>query len=401
MKNLRSLPMRNLRYHKRRTLLLVILVALLSFCVSGGSLMIASLTDGMVSLEARLGADIIVVPSSAKSKMNVNEILLNGTTGYFYMSDDRYEQIRQIEGIEAVSPQLFLCSLKADCCAAAIQIIGFDPDTDFMIQPWLSNRYTGRLNAYEIVVGCEIGADVGQSIKIYGKNYKVVARLDQTGTGFDTAVYTTNDNIRMMMADAQELGINQKLTEDPERVVSAVYIRVKDGYTPEQVADDINVHVRKVEAVQTKGMLTGVSDSLGAMTGTFRGIIILIIVLSMLILFVSFGMVIGERKSEFALLRMLGYSRRKLMRVIMNEAVIVSTAGACLGTALGILIVSLFANAIAARLSLPFMVPDAVHTALMAIMALIATLAAGIIAAVWSAYRSSRTDTGILMREGH
>ena len=96
MKSLRSLPLRNLLHRKGRTALLTALVLVLSLCVSGGSLLLQSLSSGMSSLEARLGADIIVVPSSAKSKMNVNEILLNGTTGYFYMPRERYEQILSV-----------------------------------------------------------------------------------------------------------------------------------------------------------------------------------------------------------------------------------------------------------------------------------------------------------------
>ncbi|MCQ2440216.1 MAG: ABC transporter permease [Oscillospiraceae bacterium] len=401
MKNLRSLPLRNLTHAKCRTLLLTILTALLAFCLSGGCLMIASMTDGMSSLEARLGADVIVVPSSAKSKVNVDQILLNGTTGYFYMPRDRFEQIAQTEGVAAASPQLFLCSLKADCCAAAIQIIGFDSETDFIVQPWLRSRYSGALSAYEVVAGCEIGAEVGQSIKIYGKSCKVVARLDKTGTGFDTAIYTTNDNIRMMMADAQALGINQKLTDDPDTVVSAVYIRVQDGYTPEQVANNINVHVRKVEAVQTRSMLSGVSDSLVAMTKVFRNLMLLVCVLCVVILFIAFGMMTGERRNEFALLRMLGYSRKRLMAVVMEESLIVSLMGAGLGVMVGGAVVCLFSQAIAAQLSLPFMVPSAGVTVLIGIISLLATHVTCAAASVWSARRLSRTDTGILMREGH
>ena len=117
--------------------------------------------------------------------------------------------------MEAASPQLFLSSLKADCCSAAVQIIGIDQDTDFTIQPWLSTRFDGRLGEYEVVVGCEIGAGVGETIRIYGKSCRVMARLDKTGTGFDTAIYTTLDNLRLMMADAQAMGITQKLTDAP------------------------------------------------------------------------------------------------------------------------------------------------------------------------------------------
>ena len=128
---------------------------------------------------------------------------------------------------------------------------------------------------------------------------------------------------------------------------------------------------------------------------------ILVCVLCVVILFIAFGMMTGERRSEFALLRMLGYSRRGLMSVVMGESLIVSLFGAGLGVMIGGAVVCLFSQAIAARLSLPFMVPSARGTMLIGLASLLATLATGTAASVWSARRLSRTDTGILMREGH
>lgn len=128
---------------------------------------------------------------------------------------------------------------------------------------------------------------------------------------------------------------------------------------------------------------------------------LIVVLLCVLILLVTFGMMTGERKSEFALLRMLGYARGRLLRVIMGEACVISAAGSCLGAASGTVVVLLFSNAIAARLSLPFMVPQAGQLALIAGLSLAATLLAGISASAWSAARLSRIDTGILMQEGH
>ena len=128
---------------------------------------------------------------------------------------------------------------------------------------------------------------------------------------------------------------------------------------------------------------------------------LLVCVLCVVILFIAFGMMTGERRNEFALLRMLGYSRKRLMAVVMEESLIVSLMGAGSGVIVGGVIVCLFSQVIAAQLSLPFMVPSARGTMLIGLASLLATLATGTAASVWSARRLSRTDTGILMREGH
>ena len=96
-----------------------------------------SLRGGLRSLEARLGADIILVPSEAQSKVSFQNMFLQGTTGAFYMDGDVMNQALEVEGVEKVAPQTFLASLKADCCSVRIQVIGIDPEKDFTVQPCL------------------------------------------------------------------------------------------------------------------------------------------------------------------------------------------------------------------------------------------------------------------------
>ena len=129
--SMRQLPIQNLLRRPGRTMALAALTALLAFSVFGGSIVVMSLRQGLNSLESRLGADIIVVPSSAQSKVSFQNMLLQGTTGAFYMDADNLTRVREVEGVEIAAPQVFLASLKADCCSVKIQVIGFDPETDF------------------------------------------------------------------------------------------------------------------------------------------------------------------------------------------------------------------------------------------------------------------------------
>ena len=83
-----SLAIKNLLRKPGRTAALVILTALLALSVFGGSVVVGSLRQGLNSLESRLGADIIVVPSSAQSKASFQNMLLQGTIGAFYMDGE-------------------------------------------------------------------------------------------------------------------------------------------------------------------------------------------------------------------------------------------------------------------------------------------------------------------------
>ena len=132
-----SLSVRNLIRKPGRTAGLALLTAFLALAVFGGSIVVLSLRNGLNSLEARLGADIILVPSEAQSKVSFQNMFLQGTTGAFYMDADVLEQARTVDGVEKAAPQTFLASLKADCCSIRIQVIGIDPETDFTVQPWI------------------------------------------------------------------------------------------------------------------------------------------------------------------------------------------------------------------------------------------------------------------------
>ena len=149
---------RNLVRKPGRTAALVLLTAFLALSVFGGTLVVTSLRRGLGSMENRLGADIIVVPSEAESKASFKNMLLQGTIGTFYMDASALEKVRETEGVERASAQVFLSSMKADCCSVKVQIIGFDPADDFVVQPWIAeslNRPLGDM----VPGGGEAGGD--------------------------------------------------------------------------------------------------------------------------------------------------------------------------------------------------------------------------------------------------
>ena len=396
-----SLAMNNLKRKPVRTAVLLVLIVFLAFSIFGGSMVVLSMQNGLESMEARLGADIIVVPSSAKSSVDVDEILLQGTTGYFYMPSEKVDEIREIQGIEQISPQIFLASLRASCCDVALQVIGIDQKTDFTIQPWIAQRYKGELGLKEVVVGSEVNVEIGEHIRIYENNCKVVAILDKTGTGLDTAVYTNIDTIRLLMEASSNLGHNLKITTDPTELVSAVYIKVKEGYSIEKVTGDINVYVRKVEAIETRNMVTNVSDSLSAFSSTISYFMLFIWVVAFAILIAAFCLLINERRREFAVLRLVGASRKMLSSMLVGEAICLSLLGALLGVVLSGAILYSFSGLIENKLGLPFLLPSLLKALEIGVITLISTLLAGAIASGYAAWRLSHVDAGTVLREGN
>ena len=397
---MKRLAVKNLLGRPGRTVALFFLVLLLSLTLCGGGLVLSSLRTGLGSLENRLGADVIVMPAKAALKTDLDTLFLQGTIGPYYMSMSTVDKIAKTEGIDRLSTQIFLSSMRASCCSIPIQVIGFDPESDFTVSSWLKESRQESLDDGRLLVGSRVNANPGESIKLYNISCPVAGQLQSTGTGLDTAVYCTLPTIRTLMTAAEDLGGYSSISGDPSETVSAVYIKVKEGVDPKDVADSINVHVRKVKAVQTRSVITTVADSLSGLEGILTLLIIAAAVLVWLVLFAAFTLMTGERKKEFATLRLCGLSRGRLAGLVFREAAIVSLLGSAAGVGLSLLLVHAFSGALGNALGLPFLLPSAGTAAALALAAFLGCLLAGPLAAAVSARKLSRADTGLILREG-
>jgi len=396
-----SLMIRNLIRKPGRTTALILLTALLAMSLFCGTVVVSSLRRGLISMENRLGADIIVVPAEAESKVSMKNLLLQGTIGTFYMDASALERVRETEGVERASAQIFLSSMKADCCSVKVQIIGFDPENDFVVQPWIAESLNHRLEDMEVVVGCRVETDVGNDFRIYDRNCRVVSKLASTGTGLDTAVYCNMNTIHILLQAAEEKGISHKIDSgNDSEVVSAVYVKVLPGTDPGLVNNRLNGHVRKATAIRTAGMMTEVADSLSGVSRTIAVLIGAVWVLALIILFIAFSMMVNERRRELAVYRLLGMSRKMLSGMILKETALCSFTGALCGTAFGAVLVFPFTTLIETSLKLPYLTPDAGSIVLYACFAMMITVLVGCAAGSRTASRLSRVDPGTTLREG-
>ncbi len=395
------LIIRNLARKPGRTTALVLLTAFLAMSVFAGSVVVFSLRRGLDSMENRLGADIIVVPAEAESKASMKNLLLQGTIGTFYMDASAVEKVRETEGVWKASAQVFLSSMKADCCSVKVQVIGFDPDNDFVVQPWIAESLNRPLGDMEVVVGCRVETDVGSNFRIYDRSCRVVARLASTGTGLDTAVYCNMNTIHSLLQAAEEKGITHKIgSGNVADLVSAVYVRVLPGTDVGLVNNRLNGHVRKASSIRTAGMITEVGDSLAGVSKTIAALIAAVWVLALIILFIAFTMMVNERRRELAVYRLLGMSRRMLSGMVMKETALCSLAGAICGIVLGAVLVFPFSTLIESSLKLPYLTPAAGTIALYAVISVAVTILAGCLAGFRTAFRLSQTDPGTTLREG-
>lgn len=396
-----SLAWKNLTRKPGRTAALALLTAFLALAVFGGSMIVLSLRTGLQSLEARLGADIILVPSEAQSKVSFQNMFLQGTAGAFYMDASVTEKAMEVPGVEKAAPQIFLASLKADCCSIKIQVIGIDPARDFTVQPWIARSLTGELGDMDVVVGCKVEAGIGEIIRIYDQRCKIVAVLEPTGTGLDTAVYCNMSTMKTLLAAAEAKGVSHRITSGDDSVVSAVYVKVKDGYDIDTVNTVLTGKLRKVTAVRTRSMITGVSDSLAGISRTVTVMIVVIWMLAFVILLLAYVMIVRERSREFAVFRLLGASAGMLGRLALLESALCGLAGGLAGVGVAAVGVFAFSSLIENSLGLPYLVPGFSTVLLLAAGTVLLSVAVSALAGAFAARRLSRVNPAIALRGGN
>lgn len=394
----RLLPFLNLLNRPFRTAVLAALVTALSFVLFGGSVLAVSLQRGLSSMKARLGADIIAVPLGYDAGME--SLLLKGEPSYFYLSRDYLEQISKVEGVKQVSPQLYLTSASADCCDLPVQLIGFDPSTDFTIQPWIRESHGGKLAPGSVLAGSSIEVKSGNTLTFFGREYPVAAQLDKTGTGLDSAVYADMDTLRTMMEAAQEKGFQFINDEDPGSLISSVLIKTEEGYDAAGVGRSIRSRMDGLQIVKTQSMISGMAESLGSIARLLYLFVGGFLLLALAMLALVFSVTANERKKEFAILRILGAPQKKLIRLLLAESLIISAAGGAAGIALAALTVFPFSIAIGRQFNLPYLVPDGGQITGLLLVSLVVTLLAGPLAAASSARRVARMDPSLSLREG-
>jgi putative ABC transport system permease protein len=393
-----NLPFKNLTRRPGRALALSALTMLLSFSALGGSLLVYGLQNGLYNLESKLGADIMVVPYEATTKSSFSSMILQGNPGYFYMNDSVLDKINTFEGIGQVSAQFYLASTSSGCCDYKVQIIGYDPETDFTITPWLSDNYTGDVGDLEIVVGNQLNAFPGDTLRFFDVTCTVVAKLDETGSYLDTAVYTNMDTIRAMIAGAKNNGMHTFDSVDPDNLVSSILINVADGYSVEEVLNDINIHTKKAEAVRTQNMLTDVSSGLINISGIITVLLAAVWIISLIVLFIAFSMIANERKKEFAILRGMGASQKELSHIMLRESFYVSAVGSLIGAILSSASLILFGSLIRKNLDLPFILPKAPYFIGLFIAAIAVSIIAGLMSSALCVSKVSHIDTAYILR---
>lgn len=346
----------------------------------------------------RLGADIIVVPQGAETEME--GALMMGVPADFWMPADNVAKLAALPGIEVVSPQIYLATLKgASCCSfSEMFMVAYDPLTDFTVRPWLEEHLHSGLDVGEVVGGSFISATEDENkIRLYGYPVSLKGSIKPTGTGLDQTLFFTLDTAQEIVRASAKRA--EKPLVIPEGQVSAVLLRVRPGSDIEQIAIDVVRTVPGVVPIQSNDLFQSSRSQLQSLLKSLMFVMAMIWPLAIVLIGLVYLMAANERRRELGMLRALGATRGFIVRSLLTEATLLAFCGAAVGAFLAVLGIYLFRRLIVATLGVPFLLPSpALLLVQIAVGLLLATVSV-MLAAMFPAVKISRQDPAIAMRE--
>ncbi len=393
----RKIIYQNLKKQLLRSSFLFFLALLLAFSMETSSLLIESLKLGMISTLERLGADMIVVPRNYVSSIQDALFLGKPCTVYFHIS--WVDKIKEMEGVKRVSYQMYLATLsESECCDSAIQLIAYDPATDYIIQPWIKKNAPTALMGNQIIIGNHLNYNPGDVAKFYGEEFIVAGKMDQTGMGYDNSVF-------LSYASALDLAKkpivkNYFSIGNNENMISMITIEIEEDYDNRLIRDRIMKKYgdKEIAIYEANSMLNGLSKNLKQYTAYSYLLNSLLTISTIFSLLCIYYLIINERKREFGILRTIGVDRIRVIQIIVGEAVIISMVGCFIGTILSGALIFSFYNYIAQLMKVPFLLPPWRDILLSVGKVMLVSLFSGVFSSLFAAIKINMSDIYDLIR---
>ena len=378
--NIPSVALKNLRRKLTRTWLLFAIVTVVSCTLFSATLFLKSINNALMIGSYRLGADILVVPESAKDKAQT--ALLTGEPTQFLMDRAILDRVRAIEGVKSATPQLFIKPTSFTCCFNGdVFLVAFDPETDFTVKPWLEKNLNRKLGLSEIITGRTVPVITGDQIPLFGTTFTIAGTMEPTGMDFfDRAAFMSFD-AAYLMAENSKTRAHQSLEIGRDQI-STVLVQVKDDFTPDRAAIRIEHDISGVKALVSDTIISTVRKQLSGLIKAILIISVILWVIVLLIMAFAFYMIVNERRREIGILRAIGANRGQIAAIILNEAALLSATGGLSGILLGYGILFSFKNLMLHYLKLPYLFPSTFELITLTMGALLLSVITGLIAAL-------------------
>jgi putative ABC transport system permease protein len=281
-------------------------------------------------------------------------------------------------------------------------IIGFDPQTDFTVLPWIEEKVEAPLQMDQAIVGGSSSYDVGDEIFFYGQKLRVYGKLGRTGVGlYDNAIFI-NIEKAYSMAEASHKVPGVAPLKIVRGQISASLVQLEIGAKLPFISFTISKNP-DVKVITAGNIITSVRQNLVALFSSTLVLSVVLILANTLMISAIFSTIINERKRELGLLRAVGARKISIFGLILYEATLLTGGGGVLGVAVGIVIMRIFQRTIIFNmksLNMPYIWPSLTSIVLLALAAIGIAVIVGIVGTFYPALRGSRLQPYDAIRAG-
>jgi putative ABC transport system permease protein len=415
-----TLARQNIRRRAFRNLMISVTVGLAIGTIFTASMLLKGVETGIQEGVSSMGADLMVMPQSVEINTRAlitgeaESMLMGGPQTGEFVDIKLLKEVAKVEGVRRATPHLYLATWDegGTCCRFKdVQIVGFDPKTDFIVQRLVENKYKIKepFAHDEIFLGYQmtpemVDHEVLRLWKVYGYNFKVIGRLKKTGTALDFSLFVPLSGVYIMAKTAAEnAGLEQgeRLSKVREGMVSAFLAKVDPlAVSPKKIGTHIKRAIPGMAVISTAEMVTRLERQL---YGTVKGLIysgLIVWVMSVLVVGAIFSVIVNERKKEMGLLRAMGFRRLSVFKLILYESTVLSGLGGFLGLLAGIGLIFYLGHFFQKTMQMPYQWPTHEFLGALILICLAAGLTSGIFGALYPAARSSRMEPLEAIRTG-
>lgn len=221
--------------------------------------------------------------------------------------------------------------------------------------------------------------------------FTVVGILQPTGTVLDRLILTPVDSVWQVHEVEHGIDPNdpeEKAAMEEDRELTALLVQYASPLAAAMLPRAINAE-SGLQAAQPAFESAKLFRMLGVGVDVLRGIALIMLVSAALSMFAALYNALEERKSDLAILRILGASPGKLLQLLLAEGLLLALLGAALGWVAGHVAVEVLGRMLAENQNLALsgwtVAPDEAWLVVVAIVV-------GIAAALLPALRAYRTD---------
>jgi putative ABC transport system permease protein len=251
------------------------------------------------------------------------------------VTETQVEGVAKAAGVQSAVGAL-VTTTRLDASHPQFLQIGLDPAdlAPFGVQVVAGRVYTPTA-VDEMMLGWQAAEDlhknVGDSLTIGSDRYRVV--------GIYSLKQVSGDTASMFPL------ITLQATERKTGTVTLVAVKVQTAASIDQVRKRVDQAYPNLTTVRLASEFGRVDRNLEFLKAAQTGATIIALIIGIIIVMNTMLLSLIERIREFGVLRALGWTRRRLVSLVMGEALSISLLGAALGVGLAFLLTSTLARA--------------------------------------------------------